>query len=134
MYKLLAVAGGVLLLGFPRVADAGTVFTNPVIYVTPMVLEFGRVGTNRTATATFVVENMGSGKLVGKATVPPPFKIVAGGNYALKANEVQIITITYKPISTAPDTKTVKFTGGGEAKATVTGNSPPQQKTKPKGN
>ena len=134
MNKLLAVAGGVLLLGSPRVADAGTVFTNPVIYVTPMVLEFGRVATNRTATATFVVENMGSGRLIGKATVAAPFKIVAGGDYALKPNEVQLVTITYKPISTAPDTQTVKFTGGGEAKATVTGNSPPQQKTKPKGN
>jgi hypothetical protein len=134
MNKLLAVAGGVLLLSCPRVADAGTVFTNPVIYVTPMVLEFGRVATNRTATATFVVENMGSGRLIGKATVAAPFKIVAGGDYSLKPNEAQLVTITYKPISTAPDTQTVKFTGGGEAKATVTGNSPPQQKTKPKRN
>ena len=133
MNKLLAVAGGVLLLGVPRIAEAGTMFTNPVIYVTPMVLDFGRVATNRTATATIVVENMGSGKLIGKATVPAPFKIIAGADYTLKGNEVQIVTITYKPTGTAPDTQTVKFTGGGEAKATVTGNLPRQQQTKPKG-
>ena len=53
-------------------------FTNPVIYVKPLVLNFGPVATNKTATATFIVENMGSGKLVGKATDPDPFKIVAG--------------------------------------------------------
>ena len=126
MNKLLAVAGGLLLLGVPRIAEAGTVFTNPVIYVKPMVLDFGRVATNRTATASFVVENMGSGRLVGKATVPAPFKIVAGGDYALKENEAQIVTITYKPRGTTPDTQTVKFTGGGEAKATVTGKPAPR--------
>jgi hypothetical protein len=132
MNKLLAVAGGVLLLGVPGVAAAGTLFTNPVIYVTPMVLDFGRVASNTTATATFLVENMGSGKLVGKATVPAPFKIVAGGDYTLRGNEAQVVTITYQPSGVAPDTQTVEFTGGGGAKATVTGNSPPAQKTKPK--
>jgi hypothetical protein len=125
MNKLLAVAGGVLLLGVPRVAEAGTMFTNPVIYVKPLVLNFGPVATNKTATATFIVENMGSGKLVGKATVPAPFKIVAGGIYALKENEAQIVTITYKPSGAVSDKQTVKFTGGGEAKATVTGKPAP---------
>jgi hypothetical protein len=125
MNKLLAVAGGVLLLGVPRIAEAGTMFTNPVIYVKPMVLNFGPVATNKTATATFIVENMGSGKLVGKASVPAPFKIVAGGDYTLKENEAQIVTITYKPSGAAADKQTVKFTGGGEAKATVTGKPAP---------
>lgn len=125
MNKLLAVAGGVLLLGAPRIAEAGTMFTNPVIYVQPMVLAFGRVPTNATATATFVVENMGIGILVGTASVPAPFKIVAGGNYALKANEAQMVTVTYTPRSAAPDTQTVKFTGGGGAKTTVTGTPAP---------
>jgi len=121
MNKLLSVAGGVLLLVVPRAAGADTLFTNAVIYVTPMVVDFGRVPTNRTATATFVVENVGSTKLVGKATVPAPFKITAGGDYALKENEAQIVTITYKPTGTAPDKQTVTFTGGGQAKATVKG-------------
>ena len=121
MNKLLAVAGGLLLLCAPRIAAAGTLFTNPVIYVTPLTLDFGRVTSNKTATATFVVENMGSGRLIGKATVPAPFKITAGGDYALKENEAQIVTITYKPTGTTNDLQTVTFTGGGEAKATVKG-------------
>ena len=132
MNKLLALTGGVLLLGVHGIAAADTMFTNPVIYVTPMVLNFGTVASNKTATATFVVENMGRGKLVGTATVPAPFKIVAGGDYTLRENEAQIITITYKPTGAAPDTNTVTFTGGGGAKASVNGNLPPPQRTKPK--
>jgi hypothetical protein len=100
-------------------------FTNPVIYVQPMVLNFGRVPTNATATATFVVENMGIGILLGRASVPAPFKVTAGGNYSLKANEAQMVTVTYTPRSAAPDTQTVKFTGGGGAKTTVTGTPAP---------
>ena len=87
-----------------------------------MVLDFGRVPTNRTATATFVVENMGSSKLVGKATVPAPFKIVAGGDYSLKANEAQMVTITYKPTRRRPRHADRQVHRRGGAKATVTGN------------
>ena len=125
MKKLLALAGGVLLLGVPGIAAAGTLFTNPVIYVSPMLLNFGPIATNKTATATFIVENMGVGKLIGKATVAAPFKIVGGGSYSLKENEAQVVTITYKPTGAPSDKQTVKFTGGGEAKATVTGKPAP---------
>jgi hypothetical protein len=121
MNKLLALAGGVLLLGVPRIAEAGSMFTNPVIYVQPLVLDFGRVPTNLTATATIVVENMGIGILAGTASVPAPFKIVTGGNYALKANEAQMVTVSYTPRSPAPDSQIVTFTGGGGAKTTVKG-------------
>jgi hypothetical protein len=121
MNKLLALAGGVLLLGVPRVAEAGSMFTNPVIYVQPLTLDFGRVPTNLTATATIVVENMGIGILVGTASVPAPFKITGGGNYALKANEAQMVTVSYTPRSPAPDNQTVTFTGGGGAKTIVKG-------------
>jgi hypothetical protein len=121
MNKLLAVAGGILLLGVPRIAEAGSMFTNPVIYIQPLVLDFGRVPTNATATATIFVENMGIGVLVGTASVPAPFKIATGGNYALKANEVQMVTVSYTPRSPAPDNQTVTFTGGGGAKTTVKG-------------
>ena len=123
MNKLLALAGGILLLGIPGpgTATAGTLFTNPVLYLAPMVVNFGPVATNTSANAAVLVENMGVGKLVGTATVSAPFKIVAGGNYALKANETQVITISYTPRGTAPDSATVKFTGGGGGSATVTG-------------
>jgi hypothetical protein len=132
MNKLLTLAIGVLLLVGPQLAAAGTLFTNPVIYVTPMVLDFGRMASNKTATATFIVQNAGSGKLVGKATVPAPFKIVSGGTYSLVADEVQIVTLSYKPSGAPTDKQTVKFTGGGEAKATVIGGLPRPLEVKPK--
>ena len=126
MNKLLALAGAVLLLGAPGTASADTLFTNAVIYVAPMLLNFGPVATNKTATATFVVENMGRARLVGKVTVAAPFKIVAGGSYSLKENEAQVVTISYKPTGAPTDKQTVTFTGGGGAKATVTGKPKPR--------
>jgi hypothetical protein len=107
MNKLLVIAGWTLFLSVPRIAEAGTLFTTPVIYVKPQVLDFGPVAGKTTATNTFLVENMGRDKLVGAATVPAPFKVLSGGNYTLSG--------------AATDTQTVKFTGGGGAKARVTG-------------
>ena len=119
-----------MVLVAPRSTEAGTIFTNPVLFVKPMTLNFGPVADKATATNTFLIENMGSGKLVGTATVPVPFKILSGGDYTLKENEAQIVTVIYKPTGTAPDSQTVQFTGGGGAKATVTGKPtapPPKQ-------
>jgi hypothetical protein len=121
MNKLLVIAGWTLFLSVPRIAEAGTLFTTPVIYVKPQVLDFGPVAGKTTATNTFLVENMGRDKLVGAATVPAPFKVLSGGNYTLRENEAQIVTVIYKPSGAATDTQTVKFTGGGGAKARVTG-------------
>ena len=121
MNTLRALTASLLVLCAPCIVGASTLFTNPVIVVTPMNLDFGRVVTNTTATKTFLVENIGSGKLVGTATVAAPFKILSGGDYKLKENEAQIITVIYKPTGAAPDAQTVQFTGGGGAKATITG-------------
>lgn len=121
MNKLFTLGGWLLFLGAPGVAAAGTLFTNPVIFVSPPTLNFGPVTTNAIATNTFVVENMGRGKLVGTATVQAPFKILSGGDYTLRENEAQVITLTYTPSGAAADTQTVQFTGGGGATATVTG-------------
>jgi hypothetical protein len=121
MNKLLAIVGWALFLSVPGVAEAATLFTTPVIYVKPQTLDFGRVAAKATITNTFLVENMGKGKLVGAATVPAPFKILSGGKYSLRENEAQIVTVIYKPSGAASDTQTVVFTGGGGAKARVTG-------------
>ena len=118
---LRALTASLFVLCAPCIVEASTLFTNPVIVVSPMTLDFGRVATNATATNTFLVENIGSGKLVGTATVAAPFKILSGGDYKLKGNEAQIVTVTYKPTGAASDTQTVEFTGGGGAKATATG-------------
>ncbi len=123
MNLLRALTVGFLVACAPGLAAADTLFTGPVIVVTPMTLDFGRVATNSTATNTFLVENIGRGKLVGAATVATPFKIISGGDYTLRENEAQVITVTYKPTGAASDTQTVQFTGGGGAKATITGKS-----------
>jgi len=81
MKRLLNLAGCVFVLGLPWVAEAGTLFTNPVIFVRPSTLEFGPVASDTTATNTFLVENMGSGRLVGTVTVAAPFKILSAGNF-----------------------------------------------------
>jgi hypothetical protein len=121
MNKLRILAASLLVLCAPRIAEASTLFTNPVIVVSPKALDFGRVATNTTATNTFLVENIGRGTLVGKATIAVPFKILSGGDYSLRENEAQVITVTYRPTGAAFDTQTVQFTGGGGAKATATG-------------
>jgi HYDIN/CFA65/VesB-like, Ig-like domain len=119
--KLLVIAGWALLLIVPGTAGADTLFTTPVIYVKPHVLNFGVVTNKTTVTNNFLVENIGRNTLVGTAKVPPPFKILSDGHYSLRENEVQIVTIIYTPTGATSDTRTVKFTGGGGATATVTG-------------
>jgi len=121
MKRVLICAGVFLFLKWLCLANAATLFTNPIIVVTPMTLDFGTVTTNTTATNTFLVENAGGGKLVGKATVAPPFKIVDGANYKLGENEAQVVTVIYTPRAVGSNIQTVLFTGGGKAKATVIG-------------
>ena len=123
MKRLLLIAGFALVLSVPGVAPAATLFTVPVIYVSPQTLNFGKVADKAIATNTFLVENAGSGVLIGAATVPAPFKIIEGGKYKLRENEMQIVTVIYTPTGAKTDTQTVKFTGGGGAKALVTGKS-----------
>jgi len=120
MKKLLIPACWVLFLSISGIAEAGTLFSGPVIFVTPMVLNLGPATGKAITTNTFVVENMGKGILVGTATVAPPFKILSGGTYSLRRNEAQVVTVIYVPVGATSDTQTVTFTGGGGAKATAT--------------
>jgi hypothetical protein len=121
MKKLVVIAGWVFVLSVSGIAEAGTLFTNPVIFVQPTAMDFGPVASNATATNTFLVENMGSGKLVGTATVAAPFKILSGGDYTLRTKEAQVITVIYSPSGAASDAQTVTFTGGGGATVEATG-------------
>ncbi len=119
---LMILTGAVLST---RPAYAQSLFTNPVIVVSPMTLDFGAVPKGHTVTNTFLVENAGGGRLTGKASVPAPFKIIDGASYDLVRNEAQVVTITYRPGKAQTDKQTVKFTGGSGAKATVTGKLAP---------
>jgi hypothetical protein len=129
---LRVLTASLLILCAPRIAVASTLLTNPVLVVTPTTLDFGRVATNATATKSFLVENIGSGKLVGTATVAAPFKILSGGDYTLRENDAQVVTVIYKPTGAASDTQTVQFTGGGGAKATAIGKLETDPPKKPK--
>ena len=123
MKRLLALVGGVV--SFSCFAGSTSLFTMPVIIVTPMTKNFGSVPAGASVTNAFVVENAGSGTLVGKATVPPPFKILSGGDYSLKRADAQVVTITYKPSGASIDERAVRFSGGGGAKAMVVGRLAP---------
>jgi hypothetical protein len=109
---LTIVALWVALASLPSNAKAGTLFTNPVIVISPKTIDFGVVPLKTTVTNTVLVENWGGGKLVGKATVPRPFKIISGGSYRLGQADAQVVTVTYTPSGAPMDTNVVKFTGG----------------------
>jgi hypothetical protein len=122
MRRALATAGLVVMLPGFGPAEAADLSTQPITYVTPAALDFGRVTAKTTATNTFLVENLGQGRLIGRATVSPPFKIISGENYDLTRLQAQVVTITYTPSKAGADTQTVTFTGGGAVtRATVTG-------------
>jgi hypothetical protein len=101
--------------------------TNPVILVSPATLDFGSVPMGERVTKDFLVENIGRGKLVGAASVQAPFKIISGAHYVLTDKEIQVVTVAYTPGRARTETATVKFTGGGGAKTTVTAKRPPDQ-------
>jgi hypothetical protein len=121
MRKLLILTSSLLILASLERVQASSLITNPIVMVTPMTLDFGAVKGHTTVTNTLLVENAGGGKLVGKATVAAPFKIISGASYSLKEDTAQVVTIIYTPNSASADTQTVTFTGGGGAKVAVTG-------------
>jgi len=120
-------AGWALLVGCVSVATAATLFTEPVIVVSPRAIDFGAVSRKGTVTNTFLVENWGGGKLVGKVSVPKPFKILSGGSYRLGPADAQVVTISYTPSGAPVDTNLVKFTGGSGTSASVVGRLAPEK-------
>ncbi len=128
MKKLSVSAALVCAINCLCLARAATLFTVPVIIVTPPALDFGTVAEQTTATNSFLVENAGGGTLVGKVTVAPPFKIVSGDTYSLKSGEIQIVTITYAPSEAEKDLQTVEFSGAKPVTAKVTGKRGPSRR------
>ena len=129
MKKLLVSAGLACAIHCLCLARAGTLFTVPVMIVTPPELDFGMVAEQSTATNSFVVENAGGSTLVGKVTVAPPFKIISGDTYSLKSGEIQIVTITYTPSEAEKDVQTAEFSGAKPVTAKVMGKrGPPRQR------
>jgi len=117
------------LVSGPSSSCAGTLFTTPIIAVSPRTIDFGAVPVKTSVTNTFLIENWGGGKLVGKATVAQPFKIISGGTYQLGPSDAQVVTVSYTPSGSLLDTNVVKFTGGGGAVAPVMGKAMPERST-----
>jgi hypothetical protein len=129
MKMLLVSAGLACAINCLGLAKAATLFTVPVMIVTPTNLDFGTVTEQTTATNSFLVENAGGGTLVGKVTVAAPFKIISGDTYSLKSGEIQIVTITYSPSEAEKDVQTAEFSGAKPVTAKVIGKrGPPRPK------
>jgi len=99
----------------------GNLNTNPMVSISPTALAFGPVLTNASRELVLTVQNRGGGTLSGSAYVDTPFSVISGGSYSLGANQSQIITIRYKPVSAGSNSQAVVLTGGGGAIATVSG-------------
>jgi hypothetical protein len=95
--------------------------TNPIIAISPSNQSFGLVATNATKDLSFIVQNAGSGILVGSASVSEPFRIISGRDYSLGANQSQSVTLRFSPASLGATSNSVTFTGGGGAMGVVSG-------------
>src|SRR5690348_6736660 len=108
--RLSAAAAFSLAVGCLSAGAADSLFKDPIISVKPRQIDFGLVPAKTTVTNSVLIENWGGGKLVGKATVARPFKILSGGSYQLGPADAQVVTIIYTPSSRAGfDTNVVKF-------------------------
>ena len=94
---------------------------NPVISISPLTLNFGSVPASIYVTNNFIVKNIGSGTLVGAASVSAPFNIVSGGTYSLGSNQTQTVMVSYSPSGAVTDSQTVVFTGGSGTNASAVG-------------
>src|SRR5947209_16321996 len=121
MKRIITTVLGTLALGCFAAVAGESLFTAPIIEVSPHGIDLGAVAWKRTVTTNFVVENWGGGSLAGKASAKAPFKILSGASYQLRPGDAQIVTISYTPTGAALDTNVVKFTGGGGALVPITG-------------
>jgi len=96
--------------------------TNPVIQVSPNLLNFGTVSAPANLSVT--VENIGGGTLGGSVEVILPdsgvvdtnsaFSIVSGRTYTLGANQKQLVPIRFTPTTVGKlETNLIRFSGGG---------------------
>ena len=106
----------------PGLTPAETLFTSPIAFVSPTTVNFGVVHEGEFATNSVVIENVGRGKLIGTATVEPPFRILSGANYKLDRSAAQVVAIVYTPSGIPTNTARLKFSGAAnEVSATLVG-------------
>ena len=104
----------------------------PVLQVTPGSIAYGTILNGTSKTNSFTVQNMGTGTLIGTASVGAPFSVVSGGSYSLGASASQTVTVVFSPTVASNYNQSVTFTGGNGTSTTVTGsatNAPPNLPT-----
>jgi hypothetical protein len=93
----------------------------PSLSVAPTSLDFGRVTVGSTADKTIVVQNTGGGKLIGSASVAPPFSIVSGGSFTLSLGAKQNVVVRFTPTSGVFAANVTFTSNAGDASVSVTG-------------
>jgi len=91
------------------------------ILVTPAQFTFGRVQVGQTAQTQFTITNTGSARLVGRATVAAPFRVLSGASYALDPGRSHVVTLSFAPTEARDYSELVNFSGGEGATRRVTG-------------
>jgi hypothetical protein len=90
----------------------------PVMAVTPYMVDFGGVLTGQSAERFFVVTNIGTGVLEGKATVEGDgFTILSGTPFTLYAGESAYVIVQFTPGGPGIYNGVVTFTAAGQALA-----------------
>ena len=95
----------------------------PVLQVTPGSIAYGTILNGTSATNSFTVQNIGTGTLIGTASVGAPFSVVSGGSYSLGASASQTVTVVFSPTVASNYNQSVTFTGGNGMNTTVTGSA-----------
>ncbi|MBI2432635.1 MAG: S8 family serine peptidase, partial [Candidatus Hydrogenedentes bacterium] len=93
----------------------------PAIGVSPASRSFGAVAVGSCATRAFLVTNVGTGTLIGTASVPLPFTATTNAAYSLTAGQSMWVSVEFCPAATGARNRTVTFSGGARATTTVTG-------------
>ncbi len=95
----------------------------PGIQVTPGNISYGTVLVGMSATNRFVVQNAGTGTLIGSASVSWPFSVVSGGSYSLGVGQTQAVVVVFSPLAAGNYTQSVSFSGGAGMNVTVSGSA-----------
>ncbi|MCX7004261.1 MAG: right-handed parallel beta-helix repeat-containing protein [bacterium] len=108
--------------GRPRIihgiVDIGAYeFTNgPIIWATPVEIDFGTLTLGDRAIVTVTVANAGTELLSGVVqNVAAPFAVEAGATYQLAPNAQEVVVLSFTPDDEQHYLQTAQLTGGGDA-------------------
>ncbi len=91
---------------------AGVAQANPLLAVSPGVLDFGLVGVGRTKELALTVQNVSGGVLKGKARGTGPFN-VASDSYSLRSGQSASFTVRYQPTAEGTNRQSIVFSVEG---------------------